>query len=285
MRCLLLSIAIALACCGFSPPLSAQSQNVDALNKQVAQLFKAGDYVAAVPLAEQALALSGSLPPDHLSTATANHNLGELYRVLDRTDEAEPLMLKALDIRGRVLGSADASYIATLSNLGGLYVQQHRYEEAEQRFHEAIETQLKSPSATSRPALGRSFNDLAYLYRTLERSRDSEQIYRLALKVLETGPPSLPLAATLDNLAELYQSLSRGVEAEPLFKRSLRISRQVTNPKHESVGVSLCNHDVVAPSELGRRDVVVVPAGIVLVLQPHLTVLLQHPSYILSSAR
>ena len=44
-----------------------QADDLDALNRQIVELFQAGKYAQATPMAEQALALTGRrLGPDHL---------------------------------------------------------------------------------------------------------------------------------------------------------------------------------------------------------------------------
>lgn len=67
----------------------------------------AGDYVAAEPLYQQALAIQEkALGADHPDMATSLDNLAWLYRSKCRYAEAEPLFQRALAIREKVLNQA-----------------------------------------------------------------------------------------------------------------------------------------------------------------------------------
>jgi hypothetical protein len=62
--------------------------------------------------------------------ATLN-NLAVLLHVQGRRSEAEPLYLRALAIRERVLGPGHPSTLGTLASLAALYDAEGRHDEAE----------------------------------------------------------------------------------------------------------------------------------------------------------
>jgi tetratricopeptide (TPR) repeat protein len=65
----------------------------DALDVQVAQLFRQGRYSVAIPFAERILALrEKALDQDHPDVVAALQNLAELYRRQGRYADAEPLL-------------------------------------------------------------------------------------------------------------------------------------------------------------------------------------------------
>ena len=68
------------------------------LNRQSLDLYSAGRYNDAIPLAERALAINeAQLGADHPATATSLNNLAELYQSMGRYGEAEPQYQRALN--------------------------------------------------------------------------------------------------------------------------------------------------------------------------------------------
>jgi tetratricopeptide (TPR) repeat protein len=68
----------------------------------------------------------------------ANDGLGVLYTAQKRMAEAEPRFLKALSILVRRQGRETPDYAIVLRNLGDLYVQMRRYDDAAQRYDLAL---------------------------------------------------------------------------------------------------------------------------------------------------
>jgi hypothetical protein len=72
-------MAATLTACFASAPAIAQ-QDAAALNERVVELYRAGKFSEAIPLARQSLAIGEkALGPDHPSVATALNNLADLY--------------------------------------------------------------------------------------------------------------------------------------------------------------------------------------------------------------
>jgi tetratricopeptide (TPR) repeat protein len=68
----------------------------------------------------------------------ANDGLGVLYTEQRRLGEAEPRFLKALSILVRRQGRETPDYAIVLRNLGDLYLQMRRYDDASQRYDLAL---------------------------------------------------------------------------------------------------------------------------------------------------
>jgi tetratricopeptide (TPR) repeat protein len=70
-----------------------------ALNKRLVELYQAGKFSEAMPLAQRALAIwEKALGPDHPDVATSLNNLAKIYRRQGRYTDAEPLNRRALAI-------------------------------------------------------------------------------------------------------------------------------------------------------------------------------------------
>ena len=115
-------------------------------------------------------------------------------------------------------------YVATtLNNLGILYSDSERMEEAEEAYSEALATRRKlaetNPEAYL-PAVATTLHNVAVVYRNTRRIDKAEEAYAEALairrKLAEADPEAyLPsVAGTLNNLAVLYGSRENGCGPE-----------------------------------------------------------------------
>ena len=88
--------------------LEAQAEgpdNLDALNRQVTQLYQAGRYPEATEIAKRSLSFAEKkFGPNHPLVAATLNNLAELYRAQGLYPEAEPLYQRSLAIREKALG-------------------------------------------------------------------------------------------------------------------------------------------------------------------------------------
>src|SRR5689334_17785961 len=88
-------------------PVEAQERppELEALYERVLQLYLAGKYAEAVPVAKEYVDVArtkfGERHPDY---ATGLGYLADLYHMLKRPSEAEPLLKRALEIKERALG-------------------------------------------------------------------------------------------------------------------------------------------------------------------------------------
>jgi len=156
--------------------------------------------------------------------------------------EAEPLYIRALEIRKEVLGADHPSTATSLNNLALLYHNQGRYKEAEPLYKRAIEICEKALGA-NQPDTANSLNNLALLCYNQGRYEEAEPLNKRAIeifeKVLGTNHPST--AASLNNLALLCYNQGRYEEAEPLYKRAIEICEKALGANHPDTATSLNN--------------------------------------------
>jgi len=70
------------------------------LNREVKELYRAGDYRRAVVVAQKALEVAErNVGPDHPDVAASLKNLAALYRATKRSSEAQALERRAAQIR------------------------------------------------------------------------------------------------------------------------------------------------------------------------------------------
>jgi len=215
----------------------------DKLDRRAEELFKAGKYSEAIPLATQSLDLrEKALGPEHPGTATSLNNLGELYYSMRDYAKAEPLLQRALKIREKALGPEHASTAQSLNNLAGLYRLMGDYAKAEPLYQRAIKIDEKA-LGPEHPNTATVLNDLALLYQQKGDYAKAESFFQRALRICEKalGPEHPWTAVKLDNLAGLYTYMGDYAKAEPLSQRVLKIREKTLGPDHPRTAESLNN--------------------------------------------
>ncbi|MDB9314662.1 tetratricopeptide repeat protein, partial [Spirulina sp. CS-785/01] len=160
-----------------------QLAEAERLNQQVEQLYQAGKYEEAIPLAERALEIRQQvLGEEHPSVATSLNNLAGLYSSQGRYTEAEPLYQQALEMRKRLLGEEHPHVASSLNNLAFLYRSQGRYTEAEPLYQQALEMRQRL-LGEEHPDVATSLNNLAELYSFQGRYTEAELLYQQALEM------------------------------------------------------------------------------------------------------
>jgi CHAT domain-containing protein/Tfp pilus assembly protein PilF len=229
---------------GFAPPSLAQSRKADELSRRVIELYQAGRYAEAIPLAQQLLAIREKvLGPDHPDVVVALNVLGWLYGNQGRYTEAEPLYKRALAINEKALGPDHPAVAESLNNLAALYYGQGRIAEVEPLYKRALAIQEKVLGPDD-PEVARALSKLADLYyQAQSRYTEAEPLLKRALAIEEKarGPDHPDVGAVLNDLAGLYYLQARAADAEPLYKRALAIVEKALGPDHPDVAQVLNN--------------------------------------------
>jgi CHAT domain-containing protein/DNA-binding SARP family transcriptional activator len=234
---------IAVVVFSLSAPAAAQENEAAALNAKVLELYRAGKFTEAIPLARRALAMrEKAAGPDRLDLATALNNLAELYRVQGNYAEAETLNKRSLAIREKAFGPRHPALAPTLNNLASLYLNQGRYADAESFYARTLAI-LEGSRGSSPREVAASLDNLASLYWRQGRYADSESLRKRALEIREKalGPDHPDVGQSLNNLAVSYHHQGRLAEAEPLYKRSQAVWMKALPPNHPDIARSLNN--------------------------------------------
>ncbi|PYS68638.1 MAG: kinesin, partial [Acidobacteria bacterium] len=114
--------------CQNSSDLSEANQLV----KRVNELYDAGHYTEAIPLAETVLSIrEKTFGADNIAVVTPLNNLAELLRLTRDYSRAEALHLRSLAIREKALGVDHPDVAASLHNLSLVYESIGQYAKAE----------------------------------------------------------------------------------------------------------------------------------------------------------
>jgi CHAT domain-containing protein len=219
---------------------SAQSlKEADALNKKVIELYSAGKYVEAIPIAQRALSIRERvLGPNHPGLATAINNLAVLYSAQGRYADADPWLQRSLALREKALGPNHPDVATALNNLAGSYQGQGRSADAEPLYQRSLAI-LEKAHGSNHPDVATALNNLASLYEEQGRYADAEPLYQRSLAIREKvlGPNHPSIAQAVNDLARLYNAQARYANAEPLLKRALVVREK--DPNHPDVATAL----------------------------------------------
>jgi tetratricopeptide (TPR) repeat protein len=157
-----------------------------------------------------------------------------------RYAQAQSLLEQALIIDEQVGGPEQIAVAIDLNNLGSLYWEQGKYEEAESSLTRAMT--IWKQQDQEHPGAAECFNNLACVYQTMGRYKEAEPLFWHALNIDEQvfGPEHSEVAIDLSNLAEIYRTLGRYEEAKSLLERALAIWKRL-NQEHPNGAVCLHN--------------------------------------------
>ncbi len=144
---------------------SEAQENIAAMNQRVMQLDRAGQKAEAIALAEKTVTLSrAQFGADHKNTGILLSQLGYLYRDSGRFADAENALKTAITVLERGSGP-NLDLAQAINNLGGVYLNQELYPEAEKLFQRALGLYEKLPAGKQRNIWrGNGINNLAVLY-------------------------------------------------------------------------------------------------------------------------
>ncbi|TRT97624.1 MAG: tetratricopeptide repeat protein, partial [Microcystis aeruginosa Ma_OC_LR_19540900_S633] len=211
-----------------------------------------GNYLTAEELFDKALKINKTTQRDDLRflLARSYNDLAKLYRLKANFSEANLNCKKALTINREIFGK-DHPYIASnLDNLGDIYKDQSRYQEAETKYLQALELRTNYFRGEYYPAIADSYTSLARLYQALgdyEREREdhdkaeshynkAKTHYDDALKILKKlfNDAHPDIGSSYSNLALLYRRLGFDDESSRSYEKA-RESLSVLSEDHPAL--------------------------------------------------
>jgi CHAT domain-containing protein/tetratricopeptide (TPR) repeat protein len=182
-----------------------------------------GRVAEAESLCRSALATFTKRQGQHEETANALNNLGMLLVEERRFDEAEPLLLQALEMRSKLLAPTHPSVAQSHNNLGGLEESRQRPAQAIIYFRKAYEIRrARDPSSLD---TAESCNNLAASLDGRENFGEAERLYREALSIRERLlSREHPLTAqSYKNLGGVLEKQGKYAEAEEIWTTAAQI--------------------------------------------------------------
>jgi len=236
LRGLLLAVVVGLC----TSPSAAQGIPPGAPAEAV-QAERALRYNDAERIYAAALATADGRAMESTQAADAYFFLGDFYRRRGNPAKAEPLLLRALALREKLLGPQDAAVAAVLVNLAVLRSSQGKYGEAEApaRRANAIYEKLGARTLETAQALG----TLGWIARLQDDLPSAQEMLERAVEIAEKlrGPADAIGATEMNNLALVYKAEGRTLRAEQLLREVLELRLRVQGPGHPDVAITLNN--------------------------------------------
>lgn len=240
----MLSVSIAIAS-ALTPTLAQSFSDADlnALKRNGFELFYAGKYAEALPLAKRyAEVVEGRYGHENSEYATALYYIAEVLRASNSFAEALLFSSQALALDEKIFGIDSPIVARDLITLASALQASTKFSEAEPLIHRALEIDKQSLGSDF-PDFARDLNNLALLLQATNRVDEAERLLRRALALDERnrGKEHPEVARDLNNLAALFVDTYRFDEAEPLYRRALAINERIFGPENTAVAMNLSN--------------------------------------------
>ena len=225
---LVIAVAIVLYLSGSS---SIWKENMEAERKA----FREGRYLEAVNYAQAELKEAEKFGPQDPRLATSLHNAGELYTRLERYDEAERFLQRALSIRKK----EDAEAARTICALARLEQSRGNRDQAERRYRQSLAIREKI-LGKDHPDVAESLNGLASVI-GLRNIGEAEQSARRSLSIREKalGKTDPDVAESLSTLVEVTMDIGKPKEVDSNLQRAIAIRENSLGQSHPDLAESL----------------------------------------------
>jgi serine/threonine protein kinase/tetratricopeptide (TPR) repeat protein len=227
---LLVGIAVALYLSGSD---SVWKGNMEAERKA----FSEGRYLEAVSYAQAAVKDAEAFGAQDPRLATSLHNAGELYTRLERYDEAERFLQRALSIREKTLENAETA--RTICAMARLNQGRGNRDKAERLYRQSLAIREKV-LGRDHPDVAESLSGLAGVL-SLKRIDEAERLARRSLSVREKalGESHLDVAESLLRLVEVTLEIGKPSEIESHLRRAVSIRETSLGQSHPDLAESL----------------------------------------------
>jgi tetratricopeptide (TPR) repeat protein len=185
---------------------------------------------------------AGNLKLETEEMNTLYYRLGRYQKLLGNFWHAENFYLRAAGISGMIHGVESVEHATDLNNLALVYRTQGRYDEAIEKYEEALRIGKKTIGSEHSDYAAR-LNNLANVYQSLGRYDEAIEKYEEALRIGEktTGRAHPYYAICLNNLGLVYTSQDRYDEAIEKYEEALRIDEKTIGKEHPNYAIDLNN--------------------------------------------
>jgi tetratricopeptide (TPR) repeat protein len=169
---------------------------------------------------------------DSSGAALLLRNLGSVYSMQRRHDDAIPVLQEAMKLIKSKEGAVDVPLLADVVNiLGIVHYRQNRIKKAEELFEQALDMVSALNIPFNRTHL---LNNLGTVYHAKRDFKKAEGLYIEALQGIEDtmGSAHPDMIFTLCAMGVLYSDSKRYQEAEDMFRRALKL----LEPRREEFG-------------------------------------------------
>jgi serine/threonine-protein kinase len=186
-------------------------------------------FDAAEKAIGEAISILDALYPDGLdpSVAAACNNMALALDNAERDLEAEPYMIRALDLAEKLFGRKDPRYAISVANLGNLYRQMGRHDEADTLLAQGLDLR-RELLGEAHPFVGHGLVQVARLRLLQDRAAEALKLADQARDIYAKADYKDPrrLASTDEVRARAMATLGQVSEAAGLFDRAIAEARK-----------------------------------------------------------
>ncbi|KAF1360965.1 TPR-like protein, partial [Lizonia empirigonia] len=196
----------------------------------------------------------GCLAVGLVASNVSSESEAEFWKKRKRVMAHVQMYQRALQGKEKAWGPEHTSTLHTVNNLGILYKNLGRLDEAENMFQRALQGYEKAWGPEHTSTLD-TVNNLGILYKNLGRLDEAENMFQRALQGYEKawGPEHTSTLDTVNNLGNLCVDLGRLDEAEKMYQRALQGYEKAWGPEHTST-LDTVNNLGILYKNLGRLD-------------------------------
>ncbi|MEO5881993.1 MAG: tetratricopeptide repeat protein [Caldimonas sp.] len=202
----------------------------------------------------RSLAIAESLKPDGFGVTRLMQNLASVYTTGGQPERAVPLLVRALSIREKLLGTDHTDLAVVLLNLGDAYRLLGDFQQARTMMLRALAIREKGLEP-NHPDIAWATSYLGRLYRELGDFPQALSYFERTLSIREKalGNSHRFVSRSLSDLALVYRDMGNHRAALPLLERALGIDRQNLGPAHPDL-VSALSSVGLLQRDLGHYD-------------------------------
>ena len=203
----------------------------------------AGQYEEAVPMLEEAVAISREADTAPENIARLINDLSVAYQDNGQLDDAIEAQLEALELRRNALGEAHPEVARALHNLSGAYSRAQRLQDAEKASREALEI-LRGAFPADHADIG--YAELGLANQLLGQTRYAEAVplYESALTTLKkrVGEDHPHIAVIESSMGGALIGTERQDEGLALLRSSIERTERTLGPEHPRLVDSIGNY-------------------------------------------
>lgn len=182
----------------------------------------------------------------HAQSLQEYHNLVEKNIASANYNQALIYAQDAVNFARNNFGNEDTAYAGARLDLGSVFYEMGRHQEAEKCFLDAMNI-YKEFFGEAHPLFVKALNGLASAYTKLGRFEEAKRFYLKALDIKESqiGKNHPSYAVSLNNLGWLYESMGNYRDAELAYTESLKIWEQTEGTDNPGYALRLNNLGVL----------------------------------------
>ena len=197
-----------------------------------------GMYKEALSRYTLLIALSETIyGQEHAITATAYHDIGEVYRNLCDYPKALEYNIKALDIRKKLLGEKHVDTAESYNDTGLVYIFQGKYDKASELFQKA-KTIYEEVVGPNHPSLADAYMNIGMLLMKQEDYSNALENYLEALKICGSrGIEDRQTAIVYHGIGLAYYQMGNNSNALEYCSKAVRIYENIFGLNHPETAI------------------------------------------------